>query len=310
MGEILFSNALMAQVVEGIAPPKLVGTKECYLVTVTNDIDTGGGIIDNRIWNTRFYFAVKTLDEARNKSLLSNIAGGLTVLKPYAYNMVSVPYVPNPSSPQAVFGDDTGAQLSVYWWDSRGPNPDSGCYDGEPEPFSSDPNRFTCTRLTTINEGKGYFLWVPPGNVTLDVPSSSAVSPVQNCVDDVGQTFQCYVFPLQEGWNMLGSPFDREIHFTTRVTGGNTERGIYVRGTRGATVKIATFQRAVTAERWIDGSIYSHNGTNYTYEICDQDGGGEPLGTQCSLVMQPWKSYWARMIGSARFDTFELLIPY
>ncbi len=310
VGEVTFSNALTAQVVDGTAPPRQVGAKECYLVTVANDIDTGGGIIDNRIWNTRFYFAVKTLDEARNKSLLSNIAGGQTVLKPYAYNMVSVPYVPNPSSPQDVFGDDTGAQLSVYWWDSRGPNPDSGCYDGEPVPYSSDPNKYTCTRLTNISEGNGYFLWVPPGNVTLDVPSSSTVSPVQDCVDDVGLTFQCYVYPLQEGWNMFGTPFDREINFTTRDISGNTERGIYVRGTRGSTVKISTFQMAVTAERWIEGSIYTYNGINYTYEVCDQDVSGEPLGTQCSLVMQPWKAYWARMLGSARFDTFELLIPY
>ncbi len=310
VGEVVFSSAPMAEVIEGLAPPKQVGMKECYLVTVTNDIDTGGGVIDNRIWNTRFYFAVKTIDEARNKSLLSNIAGGLTVLKPYAYNMVSVPYVPNPSSPQDVFGDDTGAQLNVYWWDSRGPNPDSGCYDGEPAPYSSDPNKYTCTRLTTIREGNGYLLWVPPGNITLDVPSSSSVSPVQDCVDDVGLTFQCYVFPLQEGWNMFGTPFDREINFTTRDISGNTERGIYVRGTRGSTVKVATFQKAVTAERWVDGAIYTHNGINYTYEVCDQDGTGEPLGTQCSLVMQPWKAYWARMIGSARYDTFELLIPY
>ncbi len=310
VGESTFSNALPAQVLDGLAPPKQVGMKECYLVTVKNDINTGGGIIDPRIWNTRFYFAMKTIDEARNKSLLSNIAGGLTVLKPYAYNMVSVPYVPNPSSPQDVFGDDVGAQLNVYWWDSRGPNPDSGCYDGEPESYSSDSNKYTCTRLTAIREGNGYFLWVPPGNVTLDVPSLSAVSPTQDCVDDEGLGFQCYVFPLQEGWNMFGTPFDREINFTTRNISGNVERGIYVRGTRGSTVKVATFQKAVTAERWIDGSIYTHNGINYTFEVCDQDGTGELLGTRCSLVMQPWKAYWVRMLGSARFDMFELLIPY
>ena len=109
---------------------------------------------------------------------------------------------------------------------------------------------------------------------------------------------------------MFGTPFDREINFTSRYISGNTERGLYVRGTRGSTVKVATFQKAVTAERWVDGSIYTHNGINYTYEVCDQDNTGEPLGTQCPLVMQPWKAYWARMIGSARYDTFELLIPY
>src|SRR3990172_10499716 len=41
-GDVVFSSAPMAQVIEGLAPPKQVGMKECYLVSVTNDIDTGG----------------------------------------------------------------------------------------------------------------------------------------------------------------------------------------------------------------------------------------------------------------------------
>ena len=248
-----------------------------------------------------------------HKSPVSNIAIALTPLVPYAYNMVSVPYVPNPNTPKDVFGDDVGAQLYTYWWDSRGPNFDSGCYDGEPAPYSSDPTKYTCVRLTSIKEGLGYFLWAPPGNILLDVPSGSTQTPAQSCVDDMGVTFQCYTLPLQEGWNMAGPPFDKEINFTSRDVNGNgniegAEKGLYVRRTSGSTVYIATFQDAVTARNWIDGSIYTYNGINYTYEVCDQDKGGEPQGTRCSLVMQPWKAYWMRMhvIGGA---TFELLIP-
>lgn len=310
VGQVTFSDAKTVIPVGGFSPPKSPGVKECYIAPVENKIDTGGGIEDNRTRNTRFYFAIKALDEARNKSFLSNIAGGLTPLAPYAYNMVSVPYVPNPSSPQDVFGDDVGAPLYVYWWDSRGPNFESGCYDGEPGPYSSDPAKYTCSKLTSIKEALGYFLWVPPGNITLDVPSGSALSPAQGCVDDAGITFQCYVFSLQEGWNMIGASFDKEINFTSRDIGGAIERGIYVRGMRGADVQIATFQNAVTAEKWIDSSIYTYNGSNYTYEVCDQDKTGETLGTGCSLVIQPWKAYWIKVVGSARFDTFELLIPY
>lgn len=307
-----------------LLPPRSSGGAECYTVIVENRINTGGNIIDDRTQNTRFYFAIKGLDERQNKSLLSNVAGGLTALIPYAYNMVSIPYVPpstscsNPTNvlsnhPKCVFGDDVGAQLYAYWWDSRGPNFDSGCYDGVPEPYSSDPSRYACLSLNSIKEGLGYFLWVPAGSVILDVPSGSTQAPAQSCVDDLGGTFQCYVFPLQEGWSMAAPPFDKEINFTSRDINGNgsiesAERGLYVRRTSGNRVDIATFQDAVTAKNWIDGSIFTYNGVNYTYEVCDQDRTGEPQGTRCSLVMQPWKAYWIRMhvLGGA---TFELLIP-
>ena len=108
---------------------------------------------------------------------------------------------------------------------------------------------------------------------------------------------------------MIGTPFDREINFTNRNISGNLERGIYLRGRSGSTVKVVTFQQAVTVDGWIYGSIYTFNGINYTNEYCNDDG-GEPLGTGCPLVMQPWKAYWVQMLGSASFDTFELLIPY
>ena len=110
---------------------------------------------------------------------------------------------------------------------------------------------------------------------------------------------------------MLGTPFDKENRFTTLkdIAGNIIERGIYVRGSRGSDVRIATFQNAVTAEMWIDSSIYTYNGVNYTFERCEEDESGEPVGTRCGPVMQPWKAYWIRMIGSAGFDTFELLVP-
>lgn len=108
---------------------------------------------------------------------------------------------------------------------------------------------------------------------------------------------------------MIGTSFDSEINFSSRDVGGSIERGLYVRRTSGGNVDINTFQDAVTANpNWIDGSIYTYNGVNYTYEVCGTDNPGESLGTRCSLVMQPWKAYWIRLKpqGGA---TFELLIP-
>ena len=107
---------------------------------------------------------------------------------------------------------------------------------------------------------------------------------------------------------MIGTPFDKEINFSSRDIGGATEKGLFVRRTSGNNVDIATFQDAATARNWMDSSIYTYNGINYTYEVCDRDNTGESLGTQCSLVMQPWKAYWLRLhvLGGA---AFELLIP-
>ena len=333
VGEVTFSDAIQ------VAPsptPESPGVRECHIVPVKNIIDTSGILppgacnldpsqvgCDDRTRNTRFYFAIKALDEVRNKSPLSNVAGGLTPLLPFAYNMVSVPYAPNPNTPEDVFGDDVGTPLYVYWWDSRGPNFDTGCYDGEPGPYSVDPTKYACVDLASIKEAIGYFLWVPPGNIVLDVPATSTQSPATNCVDEgygqdtwcitLGSAFRYYVFPLQEGWNKIGPPFDKEINFTPRDLNGNgsiemVERGLYVRRRSGSGVEVATFQDAVTARNWIDSSIFTYNGVNYTYEICERDRRGELQGTRCKLVMQPWKAYWIKLhvIGGA---TFELLLP-
>ena len=308
-GQVAFSSATLAQ---DISLPKSPGEKECYVISVKNEINTGGGIKDDRTRNARFYFAIKALDEARNKSLLSNIASGLTPLVSYAYNMVSVPYVPSPNTPADVLGDDVGTPLYVYHWDSRGPNIANGCYDGVPGPYSNTGE--VCNVLSSIKEGLGYFLWVPAKNVILDVPSGSTESPANSCVYDVVNNllFTCYELPLQDGWNMIGIPFDREINLSNRDVNGNgtiegNERGIYVRKTTTNNVEVATLQTAVTARNWMDNDIFTYNGVNYTYEICDQDR-TTPVGSGCPIVIQPWKAYWIRVHGGGG-ATFELLIP-
>ncbi len=324
-GQVEFSSAIPVTPAGGYLSPRSPGMPECHIVPVENKIDTGGGIIDDRTLNTRFYFAVISLDErgadgnpsvadGHMSHVSSGQAKGLTPVVPYAYNMVSVPYHPNPDRPVDVLGDDVGTPLYAYRWDSRGPDFDSGCYDGEPAPFSSDPAQYTCSRLTSISEGAGYFLWAPSGKVILDVPSGSAQPPAQTCADDNGIAFQCYALSLKEGWNMIGNPFDKETGFSPGDVNNNgniedRERGLYVRRTIQGQVQVESFQDAVAARNWIDGSIYTFNGINYTFETCDSDMTGDPSGARCSAVMQPWKAYWIRM-HAAGGAVFELLIPY
>lgn len=323
-GQIPFSNAILAAPTGGFLAPRTPGMKECYIVPVENKIDTGGGVIDDRTLNTRFYFAIRALDERGadanpsvaedHRSLISTgPAKGLTPLAPYTYNLVSVPYHPNPDTPNDVFGDDVGTPLYVYRWDSRGSDFDSGCYDGEPGPFSSNPAQYTCSRLTSVSEGTGYLLWAPAGKFTLDAPPASTQSSTETCTDDKGGAFECYALSIKGGWNMIGNPFDKETNFSPVDANGNgsieeRERGLYVRRTVQGQVQVASFQDAVAALNWLDGSVYTYNGINYTFETCASDGTGENSGTRCSPVMQPWKAYWIRLqaVGGA----FELLVPY
>ncbi|MDZ4384502.1 MAG: hypothetical protein U0940_03355, partial [Nitrospirota bacterium] len=112
------------------------------------------------------------------------------------------------------------------------------------------------------------------------------------------QDFSCFIFPLQEGWNMIGNPFEREVNVSatkvrqTRQQGPNTF------------ITTVPFLTAVTARNWMGNAIYIHNGANYTYEFCDDTG--------CGPVLQPWKGYWIwlhRQGDGGANTTYELLIP-
>ena len=263
-------------------------------------------------------------------------AKGITPLVPYAYNMVSVPYHPNPNTPKDVFGDDVGAPLYAYWWKSSGIDWDNGCYEGVPAPYT-DPQKNPANQCTTqtsaqffkeIREGLGYFLWVPPGKIVLDVPSSSTAVPAENCVAEGygqeawcvnlgGSAFNYYVLPLQEGGNMIGTPFDKEIYLTSfdLNLNGVTERaemGLYVRETdRQGRTKVVEFQNAVHSEHWIDKSVYTYNGVKRTEEVCSPKNQQDPVGTGCRIVIQPWKGYWIWLQRSAQTgQEYEILIPY
>jgi hypothetical protein len=288
MGESRFSDAVTG---EGLGIPKSPGSQECYRVNVKNIVSG-----NDRTPNSQFFFSLKSEDENHNLSPMSNVAKGVTALSSLVYNMVSVPKVPNPDTPAGVFGDDVGSPLYLYRWDSRGVGHERGCYDGLPNPYNPNNEVPACTQLTATQEGSGYFLWSPRLDVVLDAPAGSTDVAATSCTGELGQSFQCYVFPLQEGWNMTGNPFGKEVD----VSAMKVRRSVQPPGQSpvGTTM---TFQGAVAAG-WIGtGGIYTYNGTNYTYDVCD--------ALVCNPVLQPWKGYWVWLGTSAVNTTYDLLIP-
>ncbi|MBI5197028.1 MAG: fibronectin type III domain-containing protein, partial [Nitrospirae bacterium] len=302
---------------ECLGIPKSPGSEECYRIKVQNILAGDDGIRGtpddiNRTPNTQFFFALKSQDErgVQGESAMSNVPLGLTAMSSNTYNMVSVPKVPNPNTPAGVFGDDVNpsnpSSLYLYWWDSREVGHEWGCYDGLPGPH--DPNEIknadgtpACVSISIINEevatgekrsgiGKGYFLWSPRLDIVLDAPSGSTdtcTTPSPTCGTDVNnQTF--YAFPLQEGWNMVGNPFGKEVHLSD----------IQVQSPAGDTLFF------YEATEWVEGAIYTYNGVNYTAEVCNQSGMNNSVN--CDAVLQPWKGYWIQMKAG---ENYNLLIP-
>ncbi|MBI4714891.1 MAG: fibronectin type III domain-containing protein, partial [Nitrospirae bacterium] len=321
IGQVTFSNARTA---EDLGVPKSPGSQECHRVSVENIIQTvQSENIDpiagqDRTPNTQFFFALKSGDEnsaggdgvlgnlndnANNLSAISNVPQGLTAMSPNAYNMVSVPKVPNPATPVDVFGDEVSPDpLYLYTGDSRGIGHDRGCYDGYDDPGISgdgpyNPNNEVpgCAAIAAVGPGNGYFLWSPRVEIVLDLPAGSTNVATVSCADENGQPFTCYVFPLQEGWNMIGNPFGKEVGVGAIRIRETTTQG------QQQVVTVVPFLEAATSRNWMGNAVYTHNGTNYTYEFCDL--------TVCAPVLQPWKGYWIWLHKQVNGSQYDLLIP-
>lgn len=287
MGDVSFTDAVSAS---GLGVPKSPGSRECYKVLVENKVSS-----NDRTPNSQFFFRVASEDENHNLSPASNRVQGLTALQSNSYNMISIPKVPS-GSPVNVFGNVSSppryTELYLYQWDSRGAGHDTGCYDGWPSPYNPNNVSPNCMQITSIREGMGYFLWSPRLDVVL-VPTGFSDVPAASCTDESGQPFLCYQLPLQEGWNMIGNPFGREVTVNSLKVREMTAQG---------GVATVTFLQAVNSRGWMGNALYTHNGTNYTYETCDT--------TQCLMVLQPWKSYWLWLHNSGGIGTsYELMIP-
>lgn len=165
--------------------------------------------------NTIYYFAVKAVDKASNRSFLSTCVNcpGHTALRS-GYNLVSVPYRLNGTNdPASVFGNDVSKPVTVYQWNNG---------------FYSIP--------AMVSGGNGYFLYSPGNNSILkasDTLGNSLGTP---------ENSPNVMIPLQTGWNMIGNPYlhpiflkdtcikkgtSASVPFMDAVSGGWVDASIY-----------------------------------------------------------------------------------
>jgi len=180
--------------------------------------------------NTTYYFAVKSGDEALNKSGLSTTSpGGKTGLL-YGWNIVSCPMDPIPQDTVSVFFDDAGFNRMYYWystWTGAGDPDDAGYYGNESG--QAFPHQ-----AKIIDPGRGIYLYSIKTNDPTDASGTEiSVSP--------------YVLYLDAGWNLIGNPYGTSVNLSScYVTYTSTE----------------TYADAV-ASGWIGNAVYIWNGSAY-----------------------------------------------
>jgi hypothetical protein len=207
--------------------------------------------------NTQYFVAIRVIDEAGNASL-SNVAVGQTGLR-RGYTLVSIPKTLSAptNTVLSVFGDDV-SPLIVYRWSSRGVDVDTGCYDGFPSAFTFDP-QYTCAAIQTVGTGLGYYLYNPSestgGLAVLDAVGSPVTAPT-------------YDVPLALGFNMVGNPYEREIHLSAVTV-------------RQGTAGPVSYQQAV-ANGWVGPSVLLFDGVvSHPYGVTDPE-----------AIFTPWNGGW------------------
>jgi len=131
--------------------------KDGYICTV-------GGQVANQVIVTLTAGESKTITFVNTRSQSANNSF------PAGWNLLSVPFVPVPDTPEAVFGDDV-SPLYIFWWD-----PVQGKY----------------VTPTQIDPGRGYWLYLF-GQTTIDV---TGLVPEED-----------YEVPLgPKGWHMISTP--------------------------------------------------------------------------------------------------------
>jgi hypothetical protein len=208
--------------------------------------------------NTAYYFAIDVVDDGGNHSGLSNVATGRTALR-RGYNLVSVPLVLAASNDTAdtVFGDDVGLPVYAYRWQSSGPLVTDGCYLGTISILGFS----ICGPLGSVQTGAGYFLYSSGTQAVLDALGI----PVSALMYDV---------PLDQGFNMVGNPYSREIALAAVQV---------KRGSAGVPVPYAD----AVANGWVGPAIYIYDGvTTQPYGLTDVP----------PAVLKPWNGVWVQSL--------------
>lgn len=206
-----------------------------------------------------YCIAIKSLDASGNVSAISNrlpfpltagssdaaISGLLELSSPIllreGYNLISLPLIPLESGREGLFSLMVGSPVALYRWYSA--------YPGitPPDYYLED----------IVQPGLGYFLYSPADNMNLIVDGLK--------IEDME-----FSVMLQNGWNMIGPPYDGEILL----------RDVLVK--RNATGEKGSYTEAVKAG-WIGNSIYRLKDGNYDFASFNDDP---------PAVLEPWVGYW------------------
>lgn len=113
------------------------------------------------------------------------------------WNMVSVPYIPDPSDPESIFGDDIipfytfNNYSNIYWYD--------------------ETNLCNVVPYYEIYNGYGYWLKSWEDSVEVDAEGDSVTEDVTLNLSHSGQYY------WQGGWHMIGNPFLTYLPFSSCI---------------------------------------------------------------------------------------------
>ncbi len=203
-----------------------------------------------------YCIAIKSMDASSHISPLSNIvflpsssfSGGYS-LKELAsqvtlrkgYNLIAFPLMPVPNNSYDVLMPALGDPVVLYRWYSQYPGITPPQYYLE----------------ETILPGLGYMLYSHEDNVKLSVPGLE-ISDTQ------------YTVALQEGWNMIGMPYNRSVML----------KDLMVRTKSNGNIR--PYIDAVK-DGAIGNTLYYLNAANYDFASFNDD----PPAT-----LEPWTGYW------------------
>ncbi len=270
--------------------------------------------------NTAYYFAIKAIDGGGNRSTLvdsnnhtvtgvltnSNVDGSCAV--PYCsartaqriqWDLVSVP-LQGPLSPTTIFGpidgqtDPCGAGdlPCLYSWLSTGLTAADGSYQ------LMDPCPSNC-----VTAGQGYFFY------TLSlVPLTASGTVVAGDSPDAHLGVTHFHLPLQQGWNIIGNPFQGTSSNGDVLLSSTSVRKIGATCSPSTSDTVYPFATAVDpngipndGDEWVGNAIYVLTaGDGATFNAA-------AYNDTTPAVLEPWQSYWFQVLKND--CSYELLIP-
>ena len=205
--------------------------------------------------DTPYCVAIKSMDAGGYTSTVSNIvtlpslseygisgfvesSSSISLMK--GYNLISFPLMPVPNG-RDLLSPVLGDNVALYRWYSY--------YPGltPPQYYLED----------VILPGYAYLLYSDADNIILSINGLLIEGPEHKAV-------------LQEGWNMIGTPYNKSVMLKDIVVRNNTtgETRSYTEAVKGG---------------WIGNTIYNLKSSNYDFASFNDDPPAE---------LEPWVGYW------------------